>query len=57
MATSAISTARRKTTQRVDDLINKRIHELTDRPRLIFLVPSLAGGGLMVIPYATLGSE
>ncbi|PXF55737.1 MAG: hypothetical protein C4B57_01675 [Deltaproteobacteria bacterium] len=45
MATSAISTARRKTTQRVDDLINKRIHELTDRPRLIFLVPSLAGGG------------
>jgi N-acetylgalactosamine-N,N'-diacetylbacillosaminyl-diphospho-undecaprenol 4-alpha-N-acetylgalactosaminyltransferase len=45
MATSAISTARRKTTQRVDDLTNKRIHELTDRPRLIFLVPSLAGGG------------
>ena len=45
MATSAISTARRKTTQRVDDLTNKRIHELTDRPGLIFLVPSLAGGG------------
>ncbi|MGB9496746.1 MAG: glycosyltransferase [Dissulfuribacterales bacterium] len=26
-------------------MTNKRIHELTDRPRLIFLVPSLAGGG------------